>query len=501
MVDALFIYNDSSAHSGYSTGLGLASISAYVRRHGFSTDLIYYDGDLSESALAERLCAASPSVVGYYGPSSGFPAIRMLTERVRRILPGAFQVLGGPHAILQPEVLLDAPDLDAACVGLGEVPTLHLLERLRDGGDPRDVPGMWTVSQGDGGPTITRNPPSPCPESADDILGYDYDLFLREMERRSDFRRADYNLEVMLSRGCPFDCAYCSNRALRKAMGGKTLRPSVDASIRLLKDALETTRLRRIEFHDEILTIDRTWFREFISRYAEEVRTPFWCNLRAGTFREEDVAALKMAGAERVFIGLESGNDHLRRAVLKKTVTEAQLGSSIGWLKAHGIDVVTQNLIGLPYETPVEFLDTVRLNAVLAPEYSILSVFYPYPGTELEEVCRRLGLLGETPVAGVVDRTDSILSLPGFAREEILFYRRHFSQFVRYEQLRASRMGAVLPPLTTRSARHIARVLDARRAVVARIAETSGRSAADLHRSLRCGAFRVFAGRRPDTRG
>lgn len=465
MVDILFIYNDRSAHSHYSTGLGVASISAYLRRHGFTTDLIYYKTELPREALIERVRRADPAAVGFYGPSSGFWAVLQLSAVIRRAFPRVFQVYGGPHATLQPEILLAAPDLDAVCVGLGEEPALRLLERLRAGGDVTHIPGFWVASGQGEERQIHQNPPHEWPSDANDLLGFDHALFLHELERFDDFNKAEYNLEVMLTRGCPFNCTFCSNRALREAQGGRTLRPSVDASIGVLQEALVDTGLRRIEFHDEILTVDKAWFREFIARYADEVAAPFWCNLRAGTFDEEDVRALKRAGVQRVFLGLESGNDLVRNTVMKKAITRRQLEDSFRWLHNHGVPIVTQNMIGLPSETPGMFLDTIRLNATLRPELLILSVFYPYPGTELEEICRQQGLLPDCERSDVLDRRDTILSLPGFSRRDILFYQKHFAQFIRYERMRMMRFGMSLPPLTERSARPLAVLLDAGRAL------------------------------------
>lgn len=424
LVDILFICNDCITHSHYSTGLGVASISAYLRRHGFTTDLICYKSELPGDALVERVRRADPTAVGFHGSSSGFWAMHQLSAVIRREFPRVFQIYGGPHATLQPEILLAAPDLDAVCVSLGEEPSLHLLEQLRAGRDGTRIAGLW-VASGTGEERVVRqNPQQEWPDDADILLGLDHALFLNELERFDDFDRAEHNLEIMLSQGCPHSCALCSNRALREAQGGRFLRSSVGASIDVLQKALAATGLHRIEFHDEILTVDKAWFREFIGRHASEVAVPFWCNLPAGAFDEEDVRALKLTGVQRVFLGLESGNDLVRNAVLKKAITRRQLEDSVRWLKEYGVPVVTQNLFGVPSQTPGMFIDTIRMNASLRLEFMILSVFHPYPGSEIEETCREQGLLPDGERSDVVERADTMLSLPGLPRRDILFYQQ-----------------------------------------------------------------------------
>lgn len=459
MADILFIYNDRSAHSSYRVGLGIASIAAYIGRRGLTSDLIYYRTDQAPEEVIERVRRADPLAVGFYGPSSGFPTVERLSRLIRQAFPGLFQVYGGPQATLEPALLATTPSLDAVCVGYGEQPVLELLTRLRAGLDANGVSGLWVARHDAGEVEIQENPPWSWAGHEDEILGFDHSLFLRELERLPDFDRAGFGLDVMITRGCVYDCAFCSNQALRRIYGGHIFRPSPAAAIEVLEQALAATGLRYVTFHDEILTANKAWFHEFMDRYRDEIAVPFCCNLRAGSFDEDNVCALRSAGAERVFLGLESGNDFVRNEVMKKGVSRAELERSAELLHRHGIPVVTQNMIGLPHESPASFLDTVRLNARLRADLSILSVFHPYPGTELEQLCRREGLFSERPHGDARERDDTPLELPAFPRRTMRYYRKHFEHYIRYERVRERRPW--LPPLTVVTARPIGMATDA----------------------------------------
>lgn len=456
MTDVLLAYNDLSAHSSYSTGLGLASIAASLHRAGYSVGLVYLRSERDCARLVRRVESDAPLVVGYYGPSSAHKSTCDLSAAVREADRRAFQVYGGPHASICPEVLDRMPHLDAVCVGYGEGPMCELAARLASGADVVDVPGLWVRAPLTSGQETIRNSPwLAWVDSVDELFEMDYQLFLGELERFSDFDREQFNLDAMVVRGCPYSCAFCSNRALRRVNGRLFFRPSPDRALSVLSTALTDTGLRRVELHDEILTLDHAWFAEFIAGYRDRVRAPFWCNLRAGTFVEDDVRMLKAAGAERVFLGLESGNDYIRNGVMKKGIGSDVIMSACEMLHEYDVPFVTQNIIGVPHETPAAFLDTVRLNAIVRPSATIISIFYPYPGTELEGVCRDLGVLSVGGLDTAVERMNTTLNLPAFPRRKVALYRRYFDVLIAYERARGKRRWLLPIPLRPSTVRLI----------------------------------------------
>jgi anaerobic magnesium-protoporphyrin IX monomethyl ester cyclase len=471
VADIVFVYNDVTAHTRYTCGLGVASIASHLARHGLTSELVYYRRESDLPYALDRVRRADPCLVGFYGPSSGFPALQRLSMAIRRQAPGLFQACGGPHVTLRPESLLETPSLDAVCIGYGERPLLELAQRLRAGRDLAGIEGFW-VARRDGqigaGATIERNPPSVAFGDADELLGFDHGLFLRELARFPDFSRERQRLEIIFARGCSYRCAFCSNVALRKVMGPHIPRPSVEASIRVVKESLAATGLTRVAFHDDNFTLDRKWFRSFVARYADEVRVPFSCNLRADGFDAQDARLLAEAGAERIYVGVESGNAHLRNAVMRKGVSDEAIVRGFKLLENAGIPAVSQNIIGTPGETPAMFLDTVRLNARVATRGAIISVFYPYPGTELAEYCDAHGLLSKR-LRGSRERNEDVLCTPQFPPARIGFYRRSFALLIRYERLHRAHPVLLPVPLTPRTAAPIVHAMRLHRRTIGRL--------------------------------
>jgi radical SAM superfamily enzyme YgiQ (UPF0313 family) len=120
-----------------------------------------------------------------------------------------------------------------------------------------------------------------------------------------------------------------------------------------------------------------------------------------------------------VRIGLESGNERLRKEILKRGMSNDDIRRAVRLLRRHGLQVSTCNMIGIPGETPEMIDETIQLNRELAPDNLQFSVFYPYPMTELHDVAVEQGLVqADHAVTGYYER-ESVLDLPDITSEEL----------------------------------------------------------------------------------
>ena len=92
-----------------------------------------------------------------------------------------------------------------------------------------------------------------------------------------------------------------------------------------------------------------------------------------------------------------------------------------------GIKTGSYNMIGLPYETPEMIRETINLNKRLAPSSIAIFFFYPYPGTELYEVCKREGFLSGRRSSSYV--SESVLELPTITTKEL---QKLYTEFYKY---------------------------------------------------------------------
>ena len=166
---------------------------------------------------------------------------------------------------------------------------------------------------------------------------------------------------------------------------------------------------------DELEALNSRW----------EVPIAFGANLRVTPDKDYDklFAALASSNFRFLNIGLESGSERVRREVLKRQYSNGDIVRAVETARKHGLQIGFYNLIGLPGETPADFADTVNLNRVCQPDWFLLSVFFPYPGTELHDLCRDQGLLGSS-FDKVLERRRPAMDLPGFSKRQV---RRRFT--------------------------------------------------------------------------
>jgi radical SAM superfamily enzyme YgiQ (UPF0313 family) len=394
---------------------GISYISSVLKEEGHETRLVVPTRE-SDDAVFEYIRDFNPGLIGFTSVYTVFDLISEIAERVKKRHPEIFLALGGPHASLRPEECLDSV-FDAVCVGEGEYATLELVEQLESGQFPQGIPNLLIKH----GTSIERNPPRPFLDNIDALPYPDRDMWLpwvvNPLSRRS----------VLAGRGCPFQCTYCCNHALKRVAEGRYFRMRSPESI-----AEEILSIKRVYYlmeemflEVETLGVNNEWDIKLCSllegiNQEYEVPISYGSNLRLtpNTNHEELFAALKRSNFEHINIGLESGSERVRRDILKRNYSNQDVIKAVELAKEHGLKVGFYNLIGLPGETRKDFRETARINRICQPDWYLLSAFFPYPGTELHKISLEQGLL-DGSLDRKLERRRPVLDQPGFTKRQI----------------------------------------------------------------------------------
>lgn len=191
----------------------------------------------------------------------------------------------------------------------------------------------------------------------------------------------------------------------------------------MLKD--ELPGLQEIYLEVEAIATNKKWLFSLCEQLeafnsGQEEPIGYWCNFRV-TKQSVDPAvfrALKKANFIRINIGLESGSERVRREILKRDYSNESFLRAVSLARDNGMEVNIYNLIGIPGETRMDHMETVRINQLARPDGVYTSIFFPYPGTELYDVCIAQGLISGS-IDARSERRKSVLDLPGFSRREI----------------------------------------------------------------------------------
>jgi radical SAM superfamily enzyme YgiQ (UPF0313 family) len=435
----LFIYSNIDVR-GANVGpypemqLGLASISAVLKKHGHTCDLLVITENNQTRDVDEKIKGFTPDIVAYTSVTTQFSYIKSISNHIRNMHPELFQICGGPHVTLLPETSLADSGFDAVCVGEGEYAMSELVEKLSRKEDCFGVKSLYFKNK-DG--RISKNEIRPFNEDLDSLPFFDRELYKDYMDLE------EYPHSVLTTRGCYFQCSYCCNHAFKKLAAGKYVRSrtveSIMAEINQLQDTLPN--LRHLYIEDETIGLNRRLWDELLPKF-KSTGLLFSTNYRIGVTGLDFLDALRDANFNKINIGIESGNEWIRKKILKRKYTNQQIIDTFRHAKKRGMITKSYNLIGLPHEIPEMFEDTIKINRIVHPDQTVLNIFYPYPGTELDKMCDQLGLKPKNNLTPIRERTQSILELPSFPKEKIMSYFNAWGLIMRF-----GKPGYYLTPL------------------------------------------------------
>ncbi len=409
----LFIYPDFGSFLPRHFQHGIGYLSAALKKAGHQAALFYLSEAWSEEKLIFDTRRFDPGLIALSGTTHQFPYLKKIARALKPALPKVPIICGGIHASLAPEEVLSEPELDMVCVGEGEKAVVLLAGALEQGRDYQGIQNLWVKTGG----SVRKNPVCALVEDLDALPFADRELFDYQKILDGDGER----LSLLIGRGCPFDCAYCANsgkRALYRDSGKYVRLRSVRNVLDEIEQCAKKYRIRSLDFNDDIFTLNRKWLEEFFESYPRRFQYSFRINVHAGTVDREIFQKLAGVGCEMVRIGVESGSERVRRELMNRRVSDREILESFQGAEAAGIKTWSFNMVGLPGEGPEDVLATYNLNRALCPDHMQVSVFNPYPGTRLYEVCREKGYLKGEVVDGYFV-PESVLAFSSLSAAEI----------------------------------------------------------------------------------
>jgi radical SAM superfamily enzyme YgiQ (UPF0313 family) len=358
--------------------------------------------------------------------STQFPIINRLLEAIKRIDPRLPTLLGGHHATLAPNDAIASPWVDALCIGEGEKAATAFALAIDQHRQPAAIPGLWIKIAGQ----INRTAPDKFNIELDGLPLVDRNHWARWVHS------TDHSCAIVIGRGCPYVCSYCSNHALKDVTSGKFVRfRSPDNIVREISKVLADDPEMNF-IHLEVETLGAmpkvaielcNYLAEFNSKRASPIE--FGANLSV-TSRlvrnperfHELLSAFRRANLTRINVGLESGSERIRNDILyRPRYSNDDIITFCKFAKQYGINVHLFILLGLPTETLVEYFETIRVARDCDPTGILPSIFYPYPGTQLFTLAAEMKLFDPTKIKVNAERSRAYLDIPGFPKWRIFF--------------------------------------------------------------------------------
>jgi len=359
---------------------GVMSLAPHLKRDGHDVKLM----EAEDPDLFSKVRAFGPDVIGYSvctGSDTYYLAVNRCLKRQLRFVA----VFGGPHPTFFPEMIRE-PGVDAICRGEGDLAFADFCRELDRTGCVRAVPN-FTIRVGD---AVESSPPRPLVADLDSLPPPDRELYYGVSPEIGDHRIRSF----LASRGCPFGCTYCFNGAMDAMYDGTWTRVRLRSPRSLVDEIASVVQSYPAEFlafRESIFPLKVEWLTEFADLYSRRVGLPFYCHLRLDLLNDWNVPLLARAGCYSVNVGIEAGNESVRRNLLARNISNDRMIAACRLLRSHGIKILANNMLGLPGCTFRHDLETLRLNQQCKPAYALAMLWQPYPGTQLANYARRHG--------------------------------------------------------------------------------------------------------------
>jgi anaerobic magnesium-protoporphyrin IX monomethyl ester cyclase len=367
------------------TPYGLYVLSAACRKAGHETGIA---DAVSIGHIKKAIKSFQPDILAFSTHTARWPFFKKAALELKREF-GLTQLFGGVHPTFRPDIIKE-PFIDGLCVGEGELALPDLLNRLENSAEINDTPNWCFFKNG----TIISNPPRPLISDLDNLPMPHF-----ELTDNYHYSRKSPVWVLLTSRGCMFNCSYCSTDAYKKLYSGDSSgyyrRASVSRNILEVKYLMDKYPCEFITFFNDHLTGDREWTMKFADEYGKTGGPPFACQMVVRQVKRDEVRALVHVGLKWVGISLESADPETRSALLNRHYSNEEFKEAISILNEEGVRTLVGNVLALPGSDLDTDIATLRLNREAGAGLADASIFTPFPGTALGEKALENNLFDE----------------------------------------------------------------------------------------------------------
>lgn len=355
----------------YSAPLNLAVLAGSLIHKGHTVKILDLNIYPNYQIIAKTLNEFLPDFVGITFTTPLFEEAKRITTLIKSIDNKIPIIGGGAHTTALPyETLSTSDGLDVAVIGEGDFTLPAIVEGEKPAG----------IAYRNNGEIIVRKREKYI-ENLDNLSFPAWELFdLAPYRTTPLLTRANPSGWIETSRGCPYDCGYCTKNIFGRKFRAKSVERILDELSYMLKIGF-----REIHIADDNFTTDMGRAKRICEKILQKGLKFPWATLtgiRIDRVDKELLNLMHKAGCYRVCFGIESGNQEILDKIGKK-ITLLQIETVVKDAKEAGLEVFGFFMLALPGETENSMRDTINFAKKLPLDMAKVSITIPLPGTPL----------------------------------------------------------------------------------------------------------------------
>jgi len=194
--------------------LGLLYLASSLEKNEHKVEIIDF---CCEKFTEEKLKKAIENIdaVGLTVRSYGVNSVSYIIDFIKKQNENIITIVGGPHCTLDPEKALVDTHADICVEGDGEIALAKIVGSLVRNEELSNIPGVFYKKD----EKIIRGPPAEVIMDLDSLPYPNRDLVYKYSYGavQNDIKLGKGKVtEIMISRGCPYNCRFCTNKAITK---------------------------------------------------------------------------------------------------------------------------------------------------------------------------------------------------------------------------------------------------------------------------------------------